>query len=293
VPVKVSISEVWPPTKESKPERPSVNFVDPEAEAERIFWSPVSSRIANALPVTVPEPRNPPGRLRKLPLVAFNAVLPIVITSAVVPPVPILIVSAPVPVPILIARVKAPPAPIFKVVAAVVPRLRVVALVLPKATVPEAPESIVAVPDPFAKREIPALLPVVWSVTADALPRLKVVLSALKIPVPLKVVVAEPLPKERALAVVVPKVSVPAAKVSIPCEVATEIVPLLSILNFVAPEAEAVKISCASVWLKMATAWPLVNEPAREILAELVAVAPRLTSAVREKGESAPLFNCQ
>src|SRR4030067_564124 len=47
---------------------------------------------------------------------------PILMTSAPVPPVPIFIVSTPVPVPILTARVKAPPAPRFKVVAAVVPR---------------------------------------------------------------------------------------------------------------------------------------------------------------------------
>src|SRR3989344_5307180 len=44
---------------------------------------------------------------------------PILMTSAPVPPVPIFIVSTPVPVPIFMARVKAPPAPRFKVVAAV------------------------------------------------------------------------------------------------------------------------------------------------------------------------------
>src|SRR4030066_2375237 len=47
---------------------------------------------------------------------------PILMTSAPVPPVPIFIVSTPVPVPILTARVKAPPAPRFKVVAAGGPR---------------------------------------------------------------------------------------------------------------------------------------------------------------------------
>ena len=38
---------------------------------------------------------------------------------------------------------------------------------------------------------------------------------------------------------------------------------------------------------------PLVREPAREILALAVAVAPSLTSVVREIGDNAPAFDCQ
>ena len=53
-----------------------------------------------------------------------------------VPVGPILIVSFPVPVPILIVLTVLPPAPRFKVVAAVLPILTVVAVESPKARVP-------------------------------------------------------------------------------------------------------------------------------------------------------------
>ena len=79
---------------------------------------------------------------------------PIAIISEPVIPVPILIVSVPVPVPILIARVKAPPAPNAKVVAAVFPTLTVVAVVLPRFKMPAA---IVSSPCPAATVILPAL----------------------------------------------------------------------------------------------------------------------------------------
>ena len=59
------------------------------------------------------------------------------------------------------------------------------------------------------------------------------------------------------------------------------------------PEAEAAKTSVSSVWFIMAAAKPRVNEPAKLILAELVAVAPKLTSKVVEKGVKAPALLCQ
>ena|SRR3989344_4136243 len=59
------------------------------------------------------------------------------------------------------------------------------------------------------------------------------------------------------------------------------------------PEAEAAKMSVDSVWLIMAAANPRVKLPARLILAEAVAVAPRLTSKVVEKGVKAPELLCQ
>jgi len=43
----------------------------------------------------------------------------------------------------------------------------------------------------------------------------------------------------------------------------------------------------------MAAAKPRVREPAREILADDVDAAPRLTSVVRENGEIAPELSCQ
>src|SRR3989344_3973524 len=58
------------------------------------------------------------------------------------------------------------------------------------------------------------------------------------------------------------------------------------------PEAEAVNTSVSSVWFIMAAAKPRVKLPARDILAELVAVEPKLTSVVSEKGERTPEFNC-
>ena len=59
------------------------------------------------------------------------------------------------------------------------------------------------------------------------------------------------------------------------------------------PDAEAVKTSVSSVWLMMTAANPRVNDPARLILAEAVAVAPRLTSRVVLKGVRAPELLCQ
>src|SRR3989344_5668324 len=69
--------------------------------------------------------------------------------------------------------------------------------------------------------------------------------------------------------------------------------PVLDKVSWAMPEAEALKISVLSVWLKMATALPRVREPARSILALEEAVEPKSRSAVKEKGERAPLFSCQ
>src|SRR3989344_2517433 len=68
--------------------------------------------------------------------------------------------------------------------------------------------------------------------------------------------------------------------------------PRLNVVAAVAPDAEAVKISWDSVWFIMAADNPRVKLPARDILAELVAVEPKLTSVVSEKGERTPEFNC-
>src|SRR3990172_5466713 len=62
--------------------------------------------------------------------------------------------------------------------------------------------------------------------------------------------------------------------------------------NFGTPEVEAVKMSVSSVWFIMAADKPRGKLPARDILAELVAVEPKLTSVVSEKGERTPEFNC-
>src|SRR3989344_79583 len=68
--------------------------------------------------------------------------------------------------------------------------------------------------------------------------------------------------------------------------------PELVMANFGTPEVEAVKMSVSSVWFIMAADNPRVKLPARDILAELVAVEPKLTSVVSEKGERTPEFNC-
>src|SRR3989304_128698 len=69
--------------------------------------------------------------------------------------------------------------------------------------------------------------------------------------------------------------------------------PVLDKVSWAMPEAEALKISVLSVWLKMATALPRVRDPARSILAEEEAVEPKSRSAVKEKGERAALLSCQ
>src|SRR3989337_3691925 len=69
--------------------------------------------------------------------------------------------------------------------------------------------------------------------------------------------------------------------------------PALDKVSWAIPEAEADKISVLSVWLKMATALPRVREPARSILALEEAGEAQSRSAVKEKGERAPLLSCQ
>src|SRR3990172_2630633 len=105
-------------------------------------------------------------------------------------------------------------------------------------------------------------------------------------------VVAWRLPEESQVfkAVVRSKEATSAAAVIPPPKVKA---PVLDKVSWAIPEAEALKISVLSVWLKMATALPRVREPARSILALEEAVEPKSRSAVKEKGERAPLFSCQ
>src|SRR3972149_6469970 len=143
----------------------------------------------------------------------------------------------------------------------------------------------------------------------------KLMSSAVEAPVPMFMVSAPvpvpkfrvrvkdpPAPRLNVVAAVVSKESVwgagsqslssPAARTSNPWPAITWTRPALVKTRRVAPDAEAVKISWDSVWFIMAADNPRVKLPARDILAELVAVEPKLTSVVSEKGERTPEFNC-
>src|SRR3972149_6547321 len=69
--------------------------------------------------------------------------------------------------------------------------------------------------------------------------------------------------------------------------------PVLDKVSWAIPEAEADNISVLSVWLKMAPALAREREPDGWILALEEAVEPKSGSAVKEKGERAPLVSCQ
>src|SRR3972149_9171577 len=134
--------------------------------------------------------------------------------------------------------------------------------------------------------------PVPWFMVPAPVPGPKFGVRVKAPPAPRLNVAAAVVPKETVVAVVSPSLSSPAARTSNPWPAITWTRPALVKTRRVAPDAEAVKISWDSVWFIMAADNPRVKLPARDILAELVAVEPKLTSVGSEKGGRTPGFNC-
>jgi hypothetical protein len=80
--------------------------------------------------------------------------------------------------------------------------------------------------------------------------------------------------------------------IEVPSTEAVEIRPALFTVNLCTPAADAVNKSWDSDWLMMTLANPLVSDPPTFNLADAVAVDPIFRSAVVEKGETEPPFNC-